>query len=140
MRARAGAASSGGSISLVKHVQVDCRRVVHHSGIVLTREDVSGASHIRGKLADQVDAAQNLGHDTGIAEVADDEFLSRAVRKLLIFEVNAPHPEALALQSSYQMTADEFTGAANQHFRHCSTHGFPPEFCLSPANTNPVLT
>jgi len=56
----------------VKHVQIDCHRVVHHVGVMLTSKDVTSATHVGFKLMNFIKAAVDDGATKGLVpEVAD---------------------------------------------------------------------
>ena len=107
-----------------QQVQVDLRRVVHHVGVVLAGEDVTGAAHIGGQLIDLVEAAVDGFTAHGrVAQVADDEVIGHGFAEARILQVHAAHPKAFLFQSLNEVAPDEAARTADQ----CSTcHCQPP--------------
>ena len=64
-------------------------------GIVLAGEDVPRAPHIGGQLVDLVDAVHHPPHQRRIAQVAQDEFVRRQGRVLMLLQIDGAHPVAL---------------------------------------------
>src|ERR1039458_4803580 len=129
-----------GQAAVLQAVQVDGGGVMHDGGIVLPGEDISGPAHIGCKLVDFVDSLDHLADGGLVAQVADDEFVSRGRGEVVRLEIDGANPIAFGFEAFDKVAADEAAGAVDQHFRHSSVHGFPPEFCSCPASTNPVLT
>src|SRR5689334_14245694 len=94
---------------------------MHDLGVVLARENISRPAHIGGKLVDLI--ARPTGDVSSKAratQVADREAVGRAGRELGLLQIGAGNPEALALQCSHQVRADETTGPAHQSRFHNS--------------------
>jgi hypothetical protein len=88
---------------------------MHHGGIVLARENVSGAAHIGSELIEFVDSFDGQAPNIFFAEVTEKEFISVRIRKLMLFYVRAANPVPLRFQPLYQVATDETTCATNQN-------------------------
>ena len=66
----------------VKHVQIDCRRIVHHIGVMLTSKDVTRATHVGRKLINLVEAAiDDRATDAAVPQVPFEPGFSRLRKK-----------------------------------------------------------
>jgi 2-keto-3-deoxy-L-rhamnonate aldolase RhmA len=82
----------------VEHIQIDRRRVVHQLGIVFAGKDVTSATHVGSELIHLVEAAVDNGAAGALVpQVADDKVVGFGLREFVKFQINAAHPEALAL-------------------------------------------
>ena len=96
-------------------VQIDRRRIVHHVGVVLTGENVTGAAHVGRQLVNFVKPPiDHISHKIRITKIADHEIIGLGFAKARKFKVRATNPESLALEPLDQMMTDEPTGAADQ--------------------------
>jgi hypothetical protein len=63
---------------------------VHHVGVIVAGEDAAGTAHVGGELVDVVEAlVKDLAADRLVAQVADDELISRARGELMVFQIYA---------------------------------------------------
>jgi len=88
---------------------------VHDIGVVLTGEDIAGATHIGSKLIDLIESAIDHGTaSTLIPQIRNDEIVGYRFCEWWIFEIDASDPEALAIQTLHKMTAYESACTKNQ--------------------------
>jgi hypothetical protein len=71
---------------------------MHHVGIVITSEYVSGASHVGSQLIDLVDAAHYISDNARIPQVTNDKLVSWDFAEFVEFEIDCPNPITLLLQ------------------------------------------
>src|SRR4030042_1093475 len=103
----------------IDDVQVDGCRIVHHIGIMLSGEDISGTAHICGKLIYLIkETVEHVLAHVLIAKIADNEFIGNSGAELGVFEIDSPYPVPLTLQSDHQVVADKPTGSANKRRFH----------------------
>ena len=92
---------------------------MHHVGVVLTGEDIAGATHVGRELIDLVEAAIDDGATkTLVPQVADHEIVGFGLREFVKFQVDAANPKPVTLQPLDKMAADETTGPADQGTFH----------------------
>jgi len=65
---------------------------VHHVGVMLTGEYISGPAHVRCKLIYLVNTVNDTLYNVLVAQVAEDKFICFSVRKLVPLAVDSPHP------------------------------------------------
>ena len=58
-------------------VEIDDRRVVHHSRIMFSGKDIPCPAHLGCQLINFVDALDCLPNDIGIAQITHNEFVNR---------------------------------------------------------------
>src|SRR5215469_2329052 len=127
----------------VEHIHIDCRRVMHHIRVMLTHKDVAGATHIRGELINFVKAAVDDQATKILApQIADYKIISFSFRKFRKLQVNAAHPQPVALEPPDQMATDESAGPTDQRaFRHQVFFSIPkpaPQATMSEIGRSPV--
>jgi len=82
----------------VEHIQIDRRRVVHQLGIVFTGKNIPRATHVGRGLIHLVEpAVDDSAAGALVAQIADDKVVSFGLGEFMKFQINAAHPEAIAL-------------------------------------------
>jgi hypothetical protein len=87
---------------------------VHDDGIVLAREDITGAPHVGGKLVNLVKfAVDRIATVRWLAQIHNDEVIGLGLRILRELKIHTPHPKPIALQALYEMRSDKPTCTAH---------------------------
>jgi len=86
---------------------------MHDGSIMLTGEDVTSAAHVTRKLINLVDILHNFPDKTGIAQIADNEFVGVCSAKLVLPQINAAHPISFQLEAFHQVATNKTAGTIN---------------------------
>jgi hypothetical protein len=105
---------------------------MHHLGIMLSGEDIPGATHVCRKLIDLFDVLYSPAGKTLIAQIAHDELVGWRLSILVAFQINPAYPKAFISEPRDKMATDKSTSACDKDAFHS-----PSSFIVSllfPAN------
>ena len=86
-------------MTYLKHIQIDCRRVVHQIGVMLTPKDVTGATDVGGKKVDLIEATIHYyATEASVTQVAHYKIIRFGFQEFVKFQINPAHPEAVTFE------------------------------------------
>ena len=88
---------------------------MHDLRIILSRECVSGPSHVGRELVDLIKLLiHQVANEVRIAQIANDEFVGFTLCKFVGLYVRAPDPEAFPLEPLNKVAPDKAASPADQ--------------------------
>src|SRR5215217_2803435 len=96
---------------------------MHDIRVMLAREDVARAAHVRGQLVHlRKGSIYDRATERLVTEIADREIVGLGFSVLVELQIDAADPKTLLLQAPHQMSTYEAAGTADESsFRHYGT-------------------
>ena len=88
---------------------------MHHCGIVLASENVTGPAHIGGQLVYFFYTRHRFLCNILVAEVANYKFVRWRGTVFVVFQIYSTHPIAFCFESFHEVAADEATGSCDKN-------------------------